>query len=73
MQIFLLLGLPGCVCQSLELWENVTKASSVPSASFQRESENHRLSRFKKAVVCLSNQIPYNLLVSFMEEGVGVD
>lgn len=73
MQIFLLLGLPGCVCQSVELWENVTKASSVPSASFQRESDNHHLSGFKKAVVRLSNQIPYNLLVSFMEKGVGVD
>lgn len=73
MQIFLLLGLPGCVCPSLELRENVTKASYVPSASFHRESENHQLSGFKKPVVHLSNQIPYNLLVSFMEEGVVVD
>lgn len=73
MQIFLLLGLPGCVCQSLELRENVTKASYVPSASFQRESQNHHLSGFKKTVVHVSNQILYNLLVSFMEEGVVVD
>lgn len=72
-QIFLLLGLPGCVCQSLELRENVTKASYVPSAGFQRESQNHHLSGFKKTVVHLSNQILYNLLVSFMEEGVVVD
>lgn len=36
MQSFLLLGLPGCVFQSLELWENVTEVSSVPSRSFHK-------------------------------------
>jgi hypothetical protein len=30
---FPLLGLPGCVFQSLKLWEGMTKASTVPRAS----------------------------------------
>lgn len=70
MQMFPLLGLPGCVVQSLELWEGVTKASAVLSASFRRGSENQHSPLapvgYRGAVVCLPKPILYKLLKSHL-------
>lgn len=66
MQILPLLGLPGCVLQSLEQWEGVTQASTVSTphpprtrplrgAGFQGGSENLHLPSVAYGLITGSN------------------